>query len=174
MGDLVDINPRSETFPETFNYIDLEAVNHGELFGYKLLSKYEAPSRAQRVLQKNDILFQLVRPYQKNNLFFELSGDFVASTGYAQLRTQECPKFIYYGLHTDQFVKVVLQRSTGSNYPAINSEDLKTIKFGTPSLPEQQKIAVLLSSIDKKIHLLTVEIQLAQTFKKGLLQQMFV
>jgi type I restriction enzyme S subunit len=32
----------------------------------------DAPSRAQRLLNKNDILYQTVRPYQKNNLFFNL------------------------------------------------------------------------------------------------------
>ena len=34
------------------------------------ISKNNAPSRAKRLLQNNDILYQTVRPYQKNNFYF--------------------------------------------------------------------------------------------------------
>ncbi len=43
-----------------------------------------------------------------------------------------------------------------------------------PSLPEQIKIANFLSSIDEKINQTQTQIQQTETWKKGLLQQMFV
>ncbi|MCI5180565.1 MAG: restriction endonuclease subunit S [Candidatus Electrothrix sp. AW3_4] len=43
-----------------------------------------------------------------------------------------------------------------------------------PSPDEQQKIATFLSSIDKKITLISTELNHAQSFKKALLQQMFI
>lgn len=43
-----------------------------------------------------------------------------------------------------------------------------------PSLPEQQKIAFFLSSIDSKISLQATLIEKARAYKKGLLQQLFI
>lgn len=51
---------------------------------------------------------------------------------------------------------------------------LKTICLDIPSLQEQQKIANFLTTFDKKIENIQAQISESKTFKKGLLQQMFV
>ena len=116
----------------------------------------EAPSRAQRVINNNDILFQCVRPYQKNNYIHKEPNtsmtQWVASTGYAQIRTTESPNYIYHLLNTDGFNRKVMVRCTGSSYPAINSEDLSTIHFYlSTDKNEQCKIARLLDLLDERI-----------------------
>ena len=66
----------------------------------------------------------------------------VASTGYAQIRTQtDYPAFLYCVLNTSKYNKAVMVRCTGSSYPAINSEDLSKIPFYKCGIAEQKKIA---------------------------------
>ena len=131
-----------------------------------------APSRAQRVLQRGDILFQMVRPYQKNNLYFNKEGIYVASTGYAQIRLDDSSQYLYYILHTNEFVNKVLDKCTGSNYPAINSSDLSNIKIPWPSKEERLAIADVLTTSDKEIELLENKLQQIKQQKKYLLNNL--
>lgn len=174
LGEVCKINPKSNSLPSSFIYIDLESVVTGQLLKETTIQLSEAPSRAQRLLSNEDILFQMVRPYQKNNLFFNRNGEYVASTGYAQLRAKESPMFLYQLIHTTDFVFKVIDRCTGTSYPAINSTDLANILVEVPSLPEQIKIANFLSAIDVKINHCQEQIDQTTIWKKGLLQQMFV
>jgi type I restriction enzyme S subunit len=110
-----------------------------------------------------------------NNFLFDLEGVHVASTGYAQLRASKTDaRFIYHSLHLPRFVGDVMDRCTGTSYPAINSKDLSQIAIFIPTRPEQTKIANFLTALDRKIESVSQQITHTQTFKKGLLQQMFV
>ena len=174
LKEVAEINPKAKKLPANFIYIDLESVEKGQLLLQKNIELQDAPSRAQRLLTKGDVLFQMVRPYQQNNYYFNLSGEYVASTGYAQIRTKLDSKFIYYALHEKTFLDEVMNRCTGTSYPAINSSDLSSIEIFVPCLEEQTKIANFLSAIDQKIEVVAQQIEQVKTWKKGLLQQMFV
>ena len=172
LSSFVNINPKNNSLPDKFIYIDLESVNNGLLTSRKIVNKSEAPSRAQRTIIKNDILYQTVRPYQMNNLFINsLDSDYpyIASTGYALLRTKENPYFVYSILYQKSFVNKVLDMCTGTSYPAISANDLGTISMCLPSIKEQEKIGKTLSLLDKKIELQTKKIEDLKLFKKGLI-----
>ena len=95
----------------------------------------------------------MVRPYKKNNYFFTLENElnYVASTGYAQLRAFQSNSYIYQYIHTDEFVNQVIEKCTGSNYPAINSSDLSKMILPIPNISEQEKVADCLGSMDDLI-----------------------
>ena len=168
LSSFVNINPKNNSLPDKFIYIDLESVNNGLLTSRKIVNKSEAPSRAQRTIIKNDILYQTVRPYQMNNLFINsLDSDYpyIASTGYSLLRTKENPYFVYSILYQKSFVNKVLDMCTGTSYPAISANDLGTISICLPSIKEQEKIGKTLSLLDKKIELQTKKIEDLKLFK---------
>lgn len=169
------INPATKELPDSFVYIDLESVQDGKLLQKKIIEKHSAPSRAQRLLNKGDIIYQTVRPYQKNNYFFNLEDglDYVASTGYAQLRAFQSNSYIYQYIHTEEFVSRVIEKCTGSNYPAINSSDLSNMILPVPNIREQEKIANCLDSLDDLICAVADKIEALKEHKKGLMQQLF-
>ncbi|MHA7110775.1 restriction endonuclease subunit S [Sunxiuqinia elliptica] len=176
LEDICEVNPKVCELPDEFIYIDLESVSNGILLKKNSINKANAPSRAQRVLRNRDVIYQMVRPYQKNNFYFIRSDDYnyVASTGYAQLRAFESSNFLFQLIHIDSFVSSVLDKCTGSNYPAINSSALKQIDVQIPSKKtEQQKIAACLSSLDELIEAHNQKLEALKDHKKGLMQNLF-
>ena len=174
--DFCEVNPKTEELEDEFIYIDLESVSKGCLLSKNIISKTIAPSRAQRVLTNNDILFQCVRPYQMNNLLFNAENadfQYVASTGYAQIRTQENPSFVYHLLHSPNFNKEVMLRCTGSSYPAITSSDLGDIEVYICGVGEQQKIGHFLDLIDRRIAVQNKIISKYETLIKGIYHEFF-
>ena len=174
--DFCEVNPKTEELEDEFIYIDLESVSKGCLLSKNIISKTNAPSRAQRVLTNNDILFQCVRPYQMNNLLFNAENadfQYVASTGYAQIRTQENPSFVYHLLHSPNFNKEVMLRCTGSSYPAITSSDLGDIEVYICGVGEQQKIGHFLDLIDRRIAVQNKIIEDLKVLKKELCNDHF-
>lgn len=160
---------------DSFIYVDLKSVKSNVLIERNVITRDAAPTSAKRLLNSKDIIYQTVRPYQRNNLFFNIEDgkEYVASTGYAQLRAYDCPEFLFQLIHTDAFVNCVLQKCTGSTYPVINSTVLASIKIATPRKSEKMKIAECLCSLDDLIVAEGQKIESLRKQKHGLLQQMF-
>lgn len=77
-------------------------------------------------------------------------------------------------LTTGQFWKWVAATSARSGQPGINSAEYSSLTIPLPpTLPEQQRIASCLSSLDALITAETQKLEALKTHKKGLMQQLF-
>ena len=174
LGECAEFNPKSE-LPDIFEYVDLESVVGTDILSHRTESKSSAPSRAQRLARKGDVFYQTVRPYQKNNCIFENDeNNWVFSTGYAQLRPVNDGYFLLTLLQNEDFVKLVLDRCTGTSYPAINSNDLADIDVNIPiNNLEQQRIGDYFRNLDSLITLHQRKYDKLIQFKAAMLQKMF-
>ncbi|MFD1549080.1 restriction endonuclease subunit S domain-containing protein [Levilactobacillus fuyuanensis] len=174
LNEIAVINP-SESLPSRFNYIDLDAVNHGKITKRKELSLAEAPSRAQRVAHLKDVFFQNVRPYQKNNVIYSNDSiPTVFSSGYTQIRTKIDSEFMISALEDDLFVHSVLLHSTGTSYPAISSKQLGDLELSIPEKEEAERIGGLFNMVDSLIVANEKKLDQLKQLKKYLMQNMFV
>ncbi len=146
------------------------------MIGHRTENKELAPSRAQRLAKKNDVFYQTVRPYQKNNYLFDLSYDnYVFSTGYAQMRPKNSGYFLLTLVQEEKFVNRVLERSTGTSYPAVNSNDLAKLSVKVSADDEeQQKIGAFFKQLDDTIALHQQKIEDLKKLKQAFLQKMFL
>jgi type I restriction enzyme S subunit len=162
----------------TFRYISLGDVDAAKLIGgHSLITFAEAPSRARRIVKSGDILFATVRPNLKGHFFARrVDGNVVASTGFAVIRAKAgvaSPAFLYQSLLSGNVDAQIEKLTVGSNYPAVNSADVKGLLLPAPPLPEQQKIAAILTAVDDKLGVIARQIEATQTLKQGLMQTLF-
>jgi len=78
--------------------------------------------------------------------------------------------FIYYTLNYK--VNQLLQKTAGSTFPNLSSNEIKDMIVGIPLFTEQQKIASILSTWDKAIELKEKLIEQKKEQKKGLMQKL--
>lgn len=64
-------------------------------------------------------------------------------------------------------------KATQNAQKNINLQVLKPFSFVLPPLPEQQKIAAILTAVDDKLDVITRQISATQTLKQGLMQNLF-
>ncbi len=174
LEDLAEVNPKS-VIPEKFEYVDLESVVGTEIIAHRTETRDSAPSRAQRLAKKGDVFYQTVRPYQKNNCLFEgAERSYVFSTGYAQLRSHGDSYFLLTMLQREDFVNNVLDRCTGTSYPAINANVLADLTVSYPvDIQEQIKIGQYFKRLDYLIALHQRKLTKLQLLKKSMLTKMF-
>ena len=180
LGKIAQVDPESlgsKTDEDyTFRYVSLSDIENGvisenlETYTFK-----HSPSRAKRLVQKGDVLLATVRPNLKAFAKVKNANNLVVSTGFAVLRAKLerlDSNYLLHSIYGTNTEKQIYGLVVGSNYPAINSKDVKNLRIPLPPLPEQRQIARILSTWDKAIDTLQKLIAKKQERKKGLMQQL--
>ncbi len=180
LGEVAEVDVESlgsSTSPDfEFNYISLEDVDAGVLRSSSVQVFGAAPSRARRILRKGDILISTVRPNLKSHLLFAVDAPhWVCSTGFAVVRCREGvthPGYVFshlFGYSVSQQIDALL---TGSNYPAINSGDVRALEIPFPEYAEQTAIASVLSDMDAELAALEQRRDKTRALKQGMMQEL--
>ncbi|MFN8263786.1 MAG: restriction endonuclease subunit S [Chitinophagales bacterium] len=158
-----------------FDYISLSDVDSDDFKIEKTRQIFgTAPSRARRIVKKNDILMSTVRPnLQGFSLIKDDVENLIASTGFAVISARKCNnKFLFQFLFSSNINRQFYQLLVGSNYPAINSSDVRKLKIPLPPLPEQKAIAHILGLMDEVINKNNQLVAQKEQRKKWLMQNL--
>ena len=137
LSDVAALNPESITkknAPESIGYIDIKSVGTGNIDEVKPMEFSDAPSRARRKVVDGDIIWATVRPNRKQYSYIcKPKANTIASTGFAVLRALDIPaSYLYSFTTTDAFTAYLVNRATGSAYPAVNADIFKKANVLVP------------------------------------------
>ena len=151
IGDCCELSDetwdKASLFHDQFPYIEIGAINTelGETTEPEILPTSEAPSRAQMVVRRGDILVSMTRPTR--NAIARVSDSIdvaIASTGFAVVRKVDdevvLRDYFFHVLRFDLCTIQFDQRCSGGNYPAITKDDFRKTIIAVPSLDVQKQI----------------------------------
>ncbi|HCO7014003.1 TPA: restriction endonuclease subunit S [Escherichia coli] len=159
----------------SYRYIDLTSVDIAtkKIAETTEITKNNAPSRAQKLVDENDVIFATTRPTQQRFCLIdsEYAGE-VASTGYCILRAKQdqvLPKWILHWISTSDFKKHVEENQSGSAYPAISDSKVKECLIPIPCPDNPEKSLAIQSEIVRildKFTALTAELTAELNMRK--------
>ncbi|AVL27142.1 MULTISPECIES: restriction endonuclease subunit S [Gammaproteobacteria] len=158
---------------ERHQYIDLTSVSVDtkKIIETTEVKASNAPSRAQKLVKKDDVLFATTRPTQMRYCLIDEEYDgAVASTGYCVLRVKRdvtLPKWILHLISSSDFKKYLEENQSGSAYPAISDAKVKDFSIPIPcpdnpekSLAIQAEIVRILDAFTAMTAELTAELNM--------------
>lgn len=137
----------------SYKYIDLTSVSieTKAILETSEINKNTAPSRAQKLVEKDDVLFATTRPTQLRYCLIgdEHAGE-VASTGYCVLRANKSkvlPKWIWHWMGSIAFKEYLEENQSGSAYPAVSDAKVKDFKIPIPCPDTPEKSLAIQAEI---------------------------
>lgn len=153
---------------QKFHYIDLASVDREthSVLDTQIITSANAPSRAQQIVECNDVLLGTTRPMLKRFCLIndEYSGE-ICSTGFCVLRPnleKILPAWLLHNISSDAFFAHVEKFQKGASYPAITDAEVKTFCIPLPPLPVQEEIVRILDNMTSLTAELTAELKARQ------------
>ena len=159
ISDVASINESSiskSTYIGSVNYVDTSSVISGNFNGYRHYpSISEAPSRARRLVSKEDTVISTVRSNMKHVGFISSKSDCIYSTGFAVVSPKKDkidPYYLYLFLSSNRVTEVLqsIGETSTSTYPSVKPSDIGNLVIDMPPLDEQHLIANRIRLIDEK------------------------
>lgn len=174
-------NKKKEKLDKEFLYIDINAIDNVsfKITAPKLYTWSSAPSRAQQIVEENDIVFSNVRPYLRNIALVEKKyHNEIASTGLCVIRPFFInSKYVFYYVLGNKFINEVNSLAKGTSYPAVTNKAVFNQRIPIPSLNEQHrivsKIEELFSELDNGVSNLKLAINQLKVYRQALLKYAF-
>ena len=141
---------------KSFCYIDIGSIDnkHQKLNpSENTINPVDAPSRARRIVELDDILYSTVRPYLHNMCIVDrqFSHMPIASTGFAVMACHKgiLNRFLFLYLQSPDFDRYANDgdNAKGVAYPAINDDKLYKALIPVPSTEEQIRITDYLNEL---------------------------
>jgi type I restriction enzyme S subunit len=159
---IADINKKqisSRTNWSFVNYLDTSNITDNHIQDVVKLSIHDAPSRAKRIVDVDDVIFSTVRPIQRHyGILKNCVENMVVSTGFAVLshKTKKIyNNFIYTFLSSDTIVEYLhnIAQNSVSSYPSINPDDILNLLICVPQDDSMlQVFSEKMDSFYKKVH----------------------
>lgn len=140
---------------EYIKYVDIGSIDRKskKIVEPQFLQGKDAPSRARKIINTNDVLVSLTRPNLNAVALIdqELNNQF-ASTGFEVIKSVGVEsRFIFFLTRTKDFIEEISGATKGALYPAAKSEDVRKFEFALPPINEQIRIADKLDSVLAKV-----------------------
>jgi type I restriction enzyme S subunit len=134
------------------NYITTDNMLQNKLGVEKVISMPPQDGNVT-AYYKSNILIGNIRPYLKKIWFATKDGGNSADVLTLQVKQGYDPKFVYYSLYRDDFFIHMMKGSKGTKMPRGDKNQIMYFLIPDFNLSTQQKIASVLSTLDKKIEL---------------------
>ncbi|RZN65487.1 MAG: restriction endonuclease subunit S [Candidatus Methanoliparum thermophilum] len=172
LGDVVKLRNKKMFPPNNQKYIGLENIEKegGYVSGFTPSEKIKGNAS---VFKKGDILFGKLRPNLRKYWYARFDGWCSTEIYVIMPNSPEIIRdFLYLVIQSEQFLKLAESKIFGTKMPRTSWNILKTHEFPLPPLPEQHRIALILSQIDEIIEKEERYKEKLERIKQGLMEDL--
>lgn len=163
LAEIADINKfsisKSDNLQEII-YLDTSSITENFISGTCIMPLSEAPSRAQRKVKSNTIIYSTVRPRLKHyGILNSPPYNLIVSSGFVTIDLKKeyedriDARYLFLLLTQPAITEYIacIADSAVSAYPSFTPSDISEIAFSFPNIEKQKAISEIWSNFEQKI-----------------------